>query len=129
MTPTRAQREQRQRVMALLESRGGVWTIERMAQELGIAPRTMQNWIWRLRWKKTAWRGWYTTGAASQVTGLSPQWLSSQCRAGKLRCRRPPRSLRHPRYSWWLIAPEDVEQLMRERRPELLERVREAYFD
>lgn len=116
----------RARVLDVLERYGGVWSIERMAREVGIAPRTFENWIWRLRWRKTEWRGWYTTGAAAKVTGLSPQWLSKQCRAGALHCRRTRKSPRHPGRTWWLICPEDVERISRARRPELWKHWRDS---
>jgi hypothetical protein len=103
-------------------SRWGATRTDRwIARRLGIAPRTLENWRWRLRIWKTQQRGWYTTGEAALVTGYTPQWLARLAREKRIRARRvKPRRRAH--HAWWLIAPEEVERLCREHNPELWRR-------
>lgn len=124
MASTRTHKRRRREVQEVIETYAGIRSIAWLAKQLELSPRSVQNWIWKLHFRKTDHRGWYTTGQAAQVTGYSPQWMSQCCREGKLRCRRPPRSLRHPNYSWWLVAPEEVERLSKERKPELWDQIR-----
>lgn len=95
-----------------------------IARRLGIAPRTIENWRWRLGIWHTRRTSWYTTGEAARVTGLSPQWLSRLARTGRIQARQ-----RGGRRHWWLIAPEDVERLAREHNPALMRRWEERQWN
>lgn len=88
-----------------------------IARRLGLAERSVENWRWRLGIYHTRQSGWYTTGEAARVTGLSQQRLSHLARTSRIRARQ-----RGGRRHWWVIAPEDVERLVREHNPALWRR-------
>jgi hypothetical protein len=125
MGTSHAQRQRRAAAEEALSRWGATHTDGWIAQRLGLSERTVANWRLRLGYWKTKQGGWYTTGQASRVTGLSPQWLSSMAREKRIQARRV---LAHERahHAWWLIAPEEVERLCRERNPELWARWRDA---
>lgn len=83
-------------------------TLATLARHLGRSPKAVEQWCWRHGCFPT--RGsWYTSGEAARRTGLSPQWLTALCRERRIRARRVPGG------RWWLIAPEEVERLARQR--------------
>lgn len=118
--PTRTQRAHRARVEALLADKAGIWTDASIGRHLGLSPRTIENWRCRLRFRRTSRWGWYTTGQVARLTGLSEVTVRRMIHRGQLRARRLVAGNGYRR-GWWMVAAEDAERLLRERRPEVWE--------
>ena len=118
---TKAQCAHRQRVMDALGTWAGVRSDAWIGEHLGLAARTVANWRWRLRIRRIDRWGWYTTGQAARVTGLSAGTLATMARDGRIRARRLAAGHGYRR-GWWMLDPEDVERISRERYPELWNR-------
>lgn len=101
---------------AVIEAYAGRWGTKTLAKKLNMSERTVWNYYSRYHCSPRNRGGWYTTGQAARVTGLSMQWLSRLCREGKVRARRLPGS------GWWQIHPEDVERLVARYNPVLWRR-------
>ncbi len=110
----------RARVEEALSRWGSTRTDVWIGNRLGLSPRTVANWRLRLGIWKTR-TSWYTTGEAARVTGLSPQAWSRLARTGQVRARRL-KAYPRAHHAWWLIAPEEVEHLLRRRCPQTWER-------
>lgn len=116
MPTTIRQRAHRQRVMAALDDWAGVRSDAWIGSRLGLSARTVANWRWRLHVRRIDRWGWYTTGQAARLTGLSPGTLATMARSGRIRARRLVAGHGYRR-GWWLLDPRDVERISRERQP------------
>lgn len=114
---TRTQRLHRSRVEEALLRWGAHYSDAEIGRRLGLSPRTVENWRLRLGIWWTQQRGWYTTGEAARVTGLSSHMLARMARTGRIRARQ-----RGGRSHWWALHPEDVERLTHHHNPALMQR-------
>lgn len=87
-------------------------TVPELARRLGRSERAIITYSYLHRCYP--WDGsWYTPIEVARLLGVSRQYVTRLCAAKRIRARRVPGMRR------WLIDPDDVERLVRERRPEL----------
>lgn len=86
--------------------------VRTLARHLGRTERAVIAWSYRNNvWP---WTGsWYTPIDVARLLGVSRQHICRLCRRRAIRARRVPGSRR------WIIPPDEVERLVRERRPDV----------